>query len=85
MNQGDDIAGVVHNVGQNITEFKPGDRVAAFHELVTPHGSWAEYAVAWGYTTFHLPPATSFEGERLVKSAANISPLITYKRLQQYH
>ena len=66
MNQGDDIAGVVHSVGQNVTEFKPGDRVAAFHKFLTPHGSWAEYAVAWGYTTFHLPAGTSFEGARLM-------------------
>ena len=62
MNQGDDIAGIVHSVGKTVTEFKPGDRVAAFHEFLTPHGSWAEYAVTWGYTTFHLPNETTFEG-----------------------
>jgi NADPH:quinone reductase-like Zn-dependent oxidoreductase len=42
---------------------KVGDRVAAFHEMRTPGGSYAEYAVAWAYTTFHLPEKTSFEGE----------------------
>ena len=62
MNQGDDIAGIIHAVGANVTEFKAGDRVAAFHEFVTPHGSWAEYAVAWAYMTFHLPNGTTFEG-----------------------
>ena len=31
-NQGDDIAGYVHEVGEKVYEFKPGDRVAAFHE-----------------------------------------------------
>lgn len=61
-NEGDDIAGTVHEVGSNITEFKIGDRVAAFHEMRSPHGSYAEYAVAWGHTTFHLPKNTSFEG-----------------------
>lgn len=65
MNQGDDIAGVVEEVGANVFEFKPGDRVAAFHEMMTPHGSYAEYAVAWEHTTFHIPAKTSFEGMNL--------------------
>lgn len=60
-NSGDDIAGIVEQVGDNVTEFKPGDRVAAFHEMMTPHGSFAEYAIAWAATTFHLPKKTSFE------------------------
>ncbi|KIW99520.1 uncharacterized protein Z518_11259 [Rhinocladiella mackenziei CBS 650.93] len=61
LNQGDDIAGIVENVGTGVLEFKPGDRVAAFHEIATPGGSYAEYAIAWSYTIFHLPPTTSFE------------------------
>ncbi|KAI4287625.1 MAG: hypothetical protein L6R35_003121 [Caloplaca aegaea] len=48
MNSGDDIAGVVHQVGRNVHEFKPGDRVA-------------EYAIAHAHTTFHIPNQTSFE------------------------
>jgi NADPH:quinone reductase-like Zn-dependent oxidoreductase len=63
VNQGDDIAGTVHSVGEGVTEFKPGDRVAAFHEMLAPHGSYAEYAVSWAHTTFHLPEKTSFEGK----------------------
>ena len=46
-NQGDDIAGVIHSVGAGVAEFKPGDRVAAFHQMLTPGGSYAEYAVSW--------------------------------------
>ncbi|KAF2840937.1 GroES-like protein [Patellaria atrata CBS 101060] len=61
LNHGDDIAGIVHKVGANVTEFKPGDRVAAFHEMVTPGGSYAEYALSWAYTTFHIPNNISFE------------------------
>lgn len=42
-----------------------GDRVAAFHEMGAPGGSYAEYALAWHWTTFHLPETTSFEGSSL--------------------
>ena len=62
INWGDDIAGVIHEVGEDVFEFKPGDRVAAFHTMKTPHGSYAEYAVSEAYTTFHIPRKTSFEG-----------------------
>jgi NADPH2:quinone reductase len=61
-NSGDDIAGIVHSVGSNVWEFKEGDRVASFHEMMTPGGSFAEYAVGWQHTTFHLPKSLSFEG-----------------------
>lgn len=61
-NQGDDIAGIVHEVGNDVTEFKVGDRVAAFHQMRTPGGSYAEYALAWDWTTFHIGKTTSFEG-----------------------
>lgn len=47
-----------------MTEFKPGDRVAAFHEMMQPHGSYAEYAIAWAHTTFHIPKSTTFEGKQ---------------------
>ena len=62
LNSGDDIAGVVYAVGSNVVEFKPGDRVAAFHQMGAPHGSFAEYAVAWAHTTFHIPNNTTYEG-----------------------
>lgn len=67
-NGGDDIAGTVSAVGEGVTEFKKGDRVAAFHEMMKPGGSYAEYAVAWAHTTFFLPEKTSFEGECIVFS-----------------
>lgn len=69
-NQGDDIAGTVHEVGEGVTEFRKGDRVAAFHEMLKPHGSYAEYAVAWAHTTFFLPQKTSFEEGAAIPLAA---------------
>lgn len=62
INQGDDIAGYIEEVGKGVTEFKKGDKVASFHEMMKPGGSYAEYSVGWAHTTFHLPEKTSFEG-----------------------
>ncbi|KAE9966278.1 hypothetical protein EG327_000166 [Venturia inaequalis] len=81
INQGDDISGTVHAVGTNVTEFKVGDRVAAFHEMMSPHGSYAEYALSWQHTTFHLPQHTSFEEGASTPLAAMTAALGLYQRL----
>ncbi|PYH94576.1 quinone oxidoreductase [Aspergillus ellipticus CBS 707.79] len=81
INQGDDIAGEVVEVGKDVVEFKKGDRVAAFHEMLTPGGSFAEYAVAWSHTTFHLPHETSFEEAATIPLAALTAVISLYHHL----
>ncbi|KAL9079163.1 MAG: hypothetical protein Q9157_001914 [Trypethelium eluteriae] len=81
LNQGDDIAGTIASVGQNVTEFKVGDRVAAFHEMRTPGGSYAEYAVAWAHTTFHIPQKTTYEEAAAIPLAAMTAAIGLYVRL----
>ncbi|KAI3390538.1 hypothetical protein diail_9268 [Diaporthe ilicicola] len=81
INQGDDIAGTVHEVGANVTEFRPGDRVMAFHEMMTPGGSYAEYAVAWAHTTAHIPKTTSFEEAAAIPLAALTAACGLYTKL----
>lgn len=61
-NQGDDIAGYVEAVGSGVVGFSKGDRVGAFHQVMTPQGGYAEYAIAPDYTTFHISAETTFEG-----------------------
>ena len=73
-NSGDDIAGVVHAVGSNVQDFQVGDRVAALHELGTPGGSFAEYALAWDWTTFHLGKDVTFEAAATVPMGAFVGP-----------
>ncbi|GAB7364307.1 hypothetical protein MBLNU230_g4852t1 [Neophaeotheca triangularis] len=80
-NQGDDISGIVHEVGENVSEFKKGDRVAAFHEMMTSGGSYAEYAVSWKHTTFFLPKKNSFEEGAALPLAAMTSAVGLYARL----
>jgi NADPH2:quinone reductase len=69
-NTGDDVAGTIAKVGKNVTEFKEGDRVAAFHEMMKDHGAFAEYAVAFAATTFHIPQTTSYEEAATLPLAA---------------
>lgn len=60
-NSGDDVAGVVEAVGEDVFEFNKGDRVAGFHVMRTPGGAFAEYAILPEHTTFHIPAKISFE------------------------
>lgn len=78
VNQGDDIAGVVHSVGSEVVEFKEGDRVAAFHQMMSPGGSYGEYAVSWDHATFHIPKKTSFEGETMNSGITKAHATLTY-------
>ncbi|KAK4217425.1 chaperonin 10-like protein [Rhypophila decipiens] len=80
-NTGDDIAGVVEQVGSSVYEFKPGDRVAAFHEMMTPAGSFAEYAIAYQHCTFHIPPTTTFEEAAALPLAAMTAAIGLYRNL----
>jgi NADPH2:quinone reductase len=80
-NQGDDIAGIVESVGSDVTEFKPGDRVAAFHHMQTPGGSYAEYALSPEHTTFHLPKKTSFEEAATIPLAGMTAAVGLFARL----
>jgi len=80
-NTGDDIAGTVTAVGTSVTEFRIGDRVAAFHEMTTPHGSFAEYAIAHEHTTFPIPPSTTFEQAATIPLAAMTAAVGLYTAL----
>jgi len=54
---GRDIAGVVTEVGEGVTEFKPGDRVVS----IVPWGGYAEVAIAPVARCFALPDGIDFE------------------------
>lgn len=55
------MAGIVEKVGANVYEFKPGDRVAGFHVMQAPGGSYAPYGVCPAHTVWHIPKNISFE------------------------
>jgi NADPH:quinone reductase-like Zn-dependent oxidoreductase len=68
-------------VGKSVYEFAPGDRVASFHEMMTPGGSFAEYAVGWAHTTFHIPANVSFEEAATIPLAAMTAAIGMFLRL----
>ena len=82
LNQGDDIAGEVVKVGSDVFEFAPGDRVAAFHRMFKPHGSYAQYAIAPAITTFRLPSKLSYEAAATIPLSAMTAALALYQNLK---
>jgi NADPH2:quinone reductase len=81
-NSGDDISGTIVSVGSAVRDFKPGDRVAALHELGTQHGSYAEYAIAYSWTAFHLDDNTSFEEACTVPMASFMAAIGLFAMLK---
>lgn len=58
---GSDMAGIVEAVGDNVTEFTPGDRVFATGLGIFSPGTYAEYTVAPADQLAPLPADVSFE------------------------
>jgi NADPH:quinone reductase-like Zn-dependent oxidoreductase len=81
-NSGDDIAGIVEGVGSDVQDFRVGDRVAALHELGSSHGSYAEYAIAYSWTTFLLDKDTSFEQGATIPMVAFMASLGLFAMLR---
>lgn len=69
-------------VGENVVGFNKGDRVAAFHQMMTSNGAFAEYAIAPYYTTFHIPNSTSFEDAATIPLAAYTSVCAIFQELE---
>ncbi|KAF1955153.1 hypothetical protein CC80DRAFT_517009 [Byssothecium circinans] len=69
---GDDLAGI----------FKPGDRVAVYHESFSENGSYAEYATASDWTTFHIATHVSFEKAATVPVAVFTTAMALYVDLK---
>jgi NADPH2:quinone reductase len=82
LNQGDGCAGLITAVGSKVRNFRSGDRVAGFHHLDTPHGTYAELAICPAHTVFHLPESISDEEAATIPLAAFTAAVGLYRNLQ---
>lgn len=81
LNSGDDLAGTVHAVGTLVEgKFKVGERVAAFHPMGTPHGAYAEFAVAPSATVVRIPARMTFEEAATIPLNSTTAAITLFRR-----
>jgi NADPH:quinone reductase-like Zn-dependent oxidoreductase len=68
---GSDIAGVVDEIGEGVTRFRPGDEV--YGDNLALMGGFAEYAVAPESALAHKPPSLTFAEASTVPQAGAIA------------
>ncbi|KAL5522937.1 hypothetical protein ACEPAF_1204 [Sanghuangporus sanghuang] len=82
--EGNDVAGIIAKVGEGVTEYKGGERVAAFSIMASgdnKYGAYAQYTVAPAATTFPIPESTSFEEAATLPLAVGTAFIGLFKRL----
>ncbi|EJC99166.1 GroES-like protein [Fomitiporia mediterranea MF3/22] len=82
--EGNDVSGYIVKVGEGVTEFKGGERVAAFSKMRTmdpKYGAYAQYTVALASDTFPIPESTSFEEASTLPLAVMTAAIGLFKRL----
>ncbi|KAI1323130.1 GroES-like protein [Xylariaceae sp. FL0255] len=82
LNQGDDCAGTIAGLGSEVMAFRKGERVAGFHMMDTPFGTYADYAICPEHTVFRIPESMSFEEAATIPLAAFTAAVGLYRNLQ---
>ncbi|KAK3053536.1 hypothetical protein LTR09_005280 [Extremus antarcticus] len=80
-NSGDDIAGIVKETGAAVTSCKPGDRVAALHQLGAPFGAYAEFALVKDFVCFKVPDSLSWEAAATIPMAVYVASIALFASL----
>ncbi|KAK5120871.1 hypothetical protein LTR85_005938 [Meristemomyces frigidus] len=82
LNQGDDCAGTVAAIGTAVKGSVVGERVAGFHLMGTPNGTYAEHAICPEQTVFHLPESISDEEAATMPLTIFTAAVGLYRNLQ---
>ena len=64
-----------------MTRFKIGDRVAAFHQMGTEYGAYAEFAVAPSWTAVKLPEGMGWEEGSTLPLVVGTAGVTLFRRL----
>ncbi|QHE63051.1 zinc-binding dehydrogenase [Rossellomorea vietnamensis] len=75
-----DVAGVVAQVGEGVTDFKEGDRVV-YHGDFTKKGGYAEYAIITAHTVSRIPDSVSFEDAAALPTAGYTAYQAIHRKL----
>ncbi|WP_270180866.1 zinc-binding dehydrogenase [Alkalihalobacillus sp. CinArs1] len=75
-----DGAGVIEEVGEDVTEWKKGDRVV-YHGDLMKKGAFAEYAITTAHTISRLPDAISFEDAAALPTAGYTAYQSLFRKL----
>ncbi|TRM69840.1 chaperonin 10-like protein [Schizophyllum amplum] len=82
--EGNDVAGIIVAVGEGVSEYKIGARVAAFSKMYTKdnkYGAYQQYTVAPAGTTFPIPNTTTFEEAATLPLAVMTASIGLFVRL----
>ncbi|MCA1055449.1 zinc-binding dehydrogenase [Rossellomorea aquimaris] len=75
-----DVAGVVAEVGEGVTDWKKGDRVL-YHGDLTRKGGYAEYALITAHTASKIPDSISFEDAAALPTAGYTAYQAIHRKL----
>lgn len=81
INQGDDVAGLVHGLGPNTHGFLIGERVAALHCPGAPFGTYAEFCVVEAWAAWHVPDTMSMAEAATMPLATMTAGLALWREL----
>jgi D-arabinose 1-dehydrogenase-like Zn-dependent alcohol dehydrogenase len=77
---GVDAAGVIEQVGGNVTDWRPGDRVL-YHTTWRRHGTYAELSTVPGHTIAKIPESVSYVDAAAIPCAGLTAYNSLYRRL----
>ena len=75
-----DGAGIIEEVGEDVSIWKPGDRVV-YHGDLMKKGTFAEYAITSAHTISSLPDAISFENAAAIPTAGYTAYQALFRKL----
>lgn len=75
-----DVAGIIAELGEGVTQWKKGDRVV-YHGDLTKKGGYAEYTVTTAHTVSRIPDEVTFEDAAALPTAGYTAYQSLFRKL----